>query len=49
MVGAGGIEAANGVAGIASMTRGTPATATAAELRERNENGKRLRSGAQRL
>jgi len=45
MVGAGGIEAANGAAGIASMTRGTPATATAAELRERNEHGKRLKSG----
>jgi hypothetical protein len=33
------------MAGIASMTRGTPATTTAAELREPNEIGKRLRSG----
>ena len=41
---AGGGGAANGVTGIASMTRTTPATATAAEPLERNENGKRLRS-----
>jgi len=40
-----GIEAANGVAGIALVTRTAPATATAAELLESNENGKRMRCG----
>jgi hypothetical protein len=43
--GAGGIGATNGVAGIASITSAAPTTPTAAEPLERNEYGKRLRSG----